>query len=155
MQCMGCTETFPRKYIYICQGCRARYCKECIRDHLPCNPVKQEEPPVKEEVVQEPEPSPVNPERKTAPFNLERFRTFQKYAGCVTTQELATGLWKEVMFYFTQAERDEILDVWGIVADDNTKARKLSVLSLTDVCPLDKVCDRIVGRYVRSQDFIG
>lgn len=37
MVCMGCTENFPRKYIYICQGCKAWYCKECTKDHIPCN----------------------------------------------------------------------------------------------------------------------
>ena len=37
MRCMSCLETYPRRQVCLCQGCKAWYCSECQADHCPCN----------------------------------------------------------------------------------------------------------------------
>ena len=41
MRCMSCLENFPRRDIFICNGCKAKYCRECHQDHEPCNTPKE------------------------------------------------------------------------------------------------------------------
>lgn len=239
MVCMGCQENFPRKYIYICQGCKAWYCKECTKDHIPCNRPKSpvsssgQDPTLvtskpqfesehglsvpkcsiqktiddlsklwlntygvaaiyddvreKEKVVViiisddcrsdfpnrwngyriivekgkqfqaesaiPVDEQPVKTVRKREPFNLQIFQQFQAKAGCVTTQDIATQLWREVMKSLTQAEKDDILDAWGEV--NKGKSRRHAVLECGHKCLLDEVCDKIVSTYVKSNDFVG
>lgn len=36
-RCMSCLETFPRRQVHLCQGCKGWYCPDCQSEHTPCN----------------------------------------------------------------------------------------------------------------------
>lgn len=97
---------------------------------------------------------PVKSVRKRTAFNLAKFLEFQAKAGCATTQEAATALWKEVMPSLTPAQKDDILDAWGEVSKGDCRP-VIDTLYGGHKCSLDDVCDKIRSVYAPSQDFIG
>ncbi len=83
MRCMSCLETYPRRQVCLCQGCKAWYCSECQSDHSPCNVNLPEDvmvdeacDDIREDIVEEVDDSKPGiwivkqPEATRIPFNI-------------------------------------------------------------------------------------
>ncbi len=169
MLCMGCSESFAKKYITLCHGCKGWYCRECRSDHKPCNDPLLSSNRKDPAIVKPQSPFESGQELKTEQtdnslktFDRQLFREFQGKAGCVSTQELAIQLWKQVKDSLLPEERSEILTAWGDVSNMDSVRQHASPVVASETCNIDRVCNRIYAKYtcqsiplMSSEFFIG
>lgn len=131
MRCMGCIQTFAKKYIAFCHGCKAWYCRDCMKDHGPCYETEFKSVWHKlEDFYYDPEPT----------FDESLFREFQVNAGCIHTQQKATQLWKKVKDFLTKDERNVIMDAWIMVSDSYREE------PVVGDCVIDQVCNEVIDK---------
>lgn len=150
MKCMNCGQDWSRKYITLCHECKRWCCRECNRDHKPCNPLPSSNR--QDTALVRPE-SQFDSGQELLPFDPDLFREFQGALGCEHTSERATELWAtKVRAMLTRKQCDAILQVWAMefsssLPPTRTHSQPVIQEGQGDMCMRDRICNQVFNEH--------